>query len=167
MHSQTAKLVARIAENLPDMDSGLMQSWIDNPRGLKKTLAAALCPPVAEPKIDYINLSPELEERFRQANLDQGQVLQPVYTLSRKMSQAQIRQESGAVHCTPADILTTIHSGQLGEESALFLMEDCILHTFCLTRGYWFVDDYPANCPVSWYTSIRVFSRNYGDTLVA
>ncbi len=46
MDKQTAKLVASIAENLPEMDSSLMQGWIENPKGLQKTLKEALCPPV-------------------------------------------------------------------------------------------------------------------------
>lgn len=47
MDKQTAKLLARIAENLPDMDGGLMQDWIDNPKGLQNVLKLALCPPEA------------------------------------------------------------------------------------------------------------------------
>lgn len=44
LDKQTAKLIARIAENLPDMDGDIMQGWIDNPSGLKKFLLG-LCPP--------------------------------------------------------------------------------------------------------------------------
>lgn len=37
---QTAKLVARIAENLPaEMSDEIMQGWIDNPKGLQKFLS--------------------------------------------------------------------------------------------------------------------------------
>jgi hypothetical protein len=44
---QTAKFVARIAENLPsELDETTMQGWIDNPRGLQKFLHG-LCPPSA------------------------------------------------------------------------------------------------------------------------
>ncbi len=46
MDKQTAKLIARISENLPDMDGNVMQGWIDNPRGLKKFLSN-LCPPAS------------------------------------------------------------------------------------------------------------------------
>ena len=42
---QTAKFIARIAENLPDIDEDVMQGWIENPKGLKKALMEALCPP--------------------------------------------------------------------------------------------------------------------------
>lgn len=43
MSYQVAKLIARIAENLPEMSSDIMQGWIDNPRGLQKFLSG-LCP---------------------------------------------------------------------------------------------------------------------------
>ncbi len=39
MDKQTAKLIARIAENLPDMPCYVMQGWIENPNGLKKFLS--------------------------------------------------------------------------------------------------------------------------------
>ena len=42
---QTAKFIARIAENLPDMDETTMQGWIENPKSLQKTLMKAFCPP--------------------------------------------------------------------------------------------------------------------------
>lgn len=41
---QTAKLIARIAENIPEMSGDVMQGWIDNPRGLQKFMAG-LNPP--------------------------------------------------------------------------------------------------------------------------
>lgn len=44
MDKQTGKLIARIAENLPDMNGDIMQGWIDNPKGLQKALKV-LCPP--------------------------------------------------------------------------------------------------------------------------
>ena len=42
MDKQTCKLVACIAENLPMMSSGVMQGWIDNPKGLQNFLSG-LC----------------------------------------------------------------------------------------------------------------------------
>jgi hypothetical protein len=42
MSSQVAKLIARIAENLPEMDKEVMQGWIENPRALQKILSG-LC----------------------------------------------------------------------------------------------------------------------------
>lgn len=49
MDKQTAKLIARISENLPaDLDKDVMQGWIMNPKGLQQVLQQALCPP--EPK---------------------------------------------------------------------------------------------------------------------
>lgn len=44
MDKQTAKLIARIAENLPDMSRNVTQGWIDNPKGLKEFLSG-LTPP--------------------------------------------------------------------------------------------------------------------------
>jgi len=35
---QSGKLIARIAENLPELSSDVMQGWIDNPKGLQKFL---------------------------------------------------------------------------------------------------------------------------------
>ncbi|PIS41049.1 MAG: hypothetical protein COT26_00075 [Candidatus Kerfeldbacteria bacterium CG08_land_8_20_14_0_20_43_14] len=44
MDKQTGKLIARISENLPDMNSGQMQRLIDDPVGLQDALRKALCP---------------------------------------------------------------------------------------------------------------------------
>lgn len=41
---QTAKLIARIAENLPSMRPDIMQQWIQNPFGLQRVLKKALNP---------------------------------------------------------------------------------------------------------------------------
>lgn len=46
LDKQTAKLIGRIAENLPEMEGDIMQGWIDNPKGLQKFLRG-LCPPEA------------------------------------------------------------------------------------------------------------------------
>lgn len=43
MDAQTAKLIAKIAECLPDMPGDVMQGWIENPKALKKVLRTALC----------------------------------------------------------------------------------------------------------------------------
>lgn len=43
LDKQTAKLISRIAENLPEMDGDIMQGWIDNSKGLQKLLRG-LCP---------------------------------------------------------------------------------------------------------------------------
>ncbi len=48
MDKQTGKFIARIAENLPDMESDLMQNWIDRPKKLQEFLRG-LCPSVSEP----------------------------------------------------------------------------------------------------------------------
>ena len=44
MSKQTAKLIARIAENLPEMPSEIQQGWIENPAALQKALYLALLP---------------------------------------------------------------------------------------------------------------------------
>lgn len=44
-HNQTAKFIATVAQNMPEISSDVMQAWIENPRGLSKVLAEALCPP--------------------------------------------------------------------------------------------------------------------------
>jgi hypothetical protein len=45
MSKQMLKLIARIAENLPEMDPTTAQGWIENPQALKETLKEALCSP--------------------------------------------------------------------------------------------------------------------------
>lgn len=45
MYKQTAKLIARISENLPQIGSQVIQGWIDNPKALQKGLKDLLCPP--------------------------------------------------------------------------------------------------------------------------
>ncbi len=48
MDKQTGKFIARIAENLPDMEGDLMQNWIDDPKELQKFLRG-LCLPAFKP----------------------------------------------------------------------------------------------------------------------
>ena len=43
MDKQTAELGAKILQNLPGMNSEMMQKWIDDPQGLQKALRQALC----------------------------------------------------------------------------------------------------------------------------
>ncbi len=50
MSTQTAKLVARIAENLPDMSGPQMQGWIENPKRLKQVLSVLAEIP-SDPKV--------------------------------------------------------------------------------------------------------------------
>jgi len=58
MDKQTAKLIARISENLPsDMDENVMQGWVDNPKGLQQVLRGALCPPRFREKDGVIYLT--------------------------------------------------------------------------------------------------------------
>lgn len=44
-HAQTAKFIAKVAENMPELSSDVMQGWIENPKGLQKILKNVLCPP--------------------------------------------------------------------------------------------------------------------------
>jgi len=43
MDKQTAELGAKILQNLPEINSGTMQKWIDDPKGLQEVLRKALC----------------------------------------------------------------------------------------------------------------------------
>lgn len=43
-HHQTAKFLATIAQNMPEMSADVMQGWIQNPKALKKILTEVLCP---------------------------------------------------------------------------------------------------------------------------
>ena len=42
---QTGKFLAKVAENMPKIPASIMQGWIENPKGLRKVLTAALLPP--------------------------------------------------------------------------------------------------------------------------
>ena len=50
LDKQTAKLIGRIAENLPEMDGDIMQVWIQNPKRLQKFLRGLCLPEVITPK---------------------------------------------------------------------------------------------------------------------
>lgn len=73
MDKQTGKLIARIAENLPDISSDLMQGWIDNPRGLQKFLAGLCpCPPDTESNFSIwktikLGTGPKTADDFRRS----------------------------------------------------------------------------------------------------
>lgn len=57
MDKQTGKLIARIAENLPEMDTDVMQGWIENPKGLQSFLGGLNPPkpePAPEPSLDLL-----------------------------------------------------------------------------------------------------------------
>ncbi len=47
---QTAKFIATLIQNIPDMPGDVMQGWIENPKALQKALGETLCPQQAEPK---------------------------------------------------------------------------------------------------------------------
>lgn len=48
---QTAKFLAVVGENMPELSGDLMQGWIQNPRAVQKVLSNAFCPPkIATPR---------------------------------------------------------------------------------------------------------------------
>ena len=94
MDKQTAKLIARISENLPpDMDENVMQGWIDNPKGLQQALREALCPPRFREK-DGVILPHRHLGRHEGRRLD--------YLPWRKKS-LEVRQGCPSVQRLPAD----------------------------------------------------------------
>jgi len=42
---QTAKFLAVIGENMPELSGDVMQGWIENPKSVQKVLKEAFCPP--------------------------------------------------------------------------------------------------------------------------
>ena len=55
---QTAKFLAVVGENMPEISDDVMEGWIQNPGSLQKFLKG-LCPPeAAEPSIHTSGISP-------------------------------------------------------------------------------------------------------------
>lgn len=76
MSYQVAKLIARIAENLPEMSEDMMQGWIENPKALQRFLSR-LGPPAIISKLKVfktIKLGTGLKTAadFRRAIKDKG-----------------------------------------------------------------------------------------------
>ena len=46
---QTARFLAVVGENMPEVSSDIMQGWIENPKALQRTLVQALCPRESAP----------------------------------------------------------------------------------------------------------------------
>jgi len=69
---QTAKLVARIAENLPAMDSDTMQRWIDDPKGLQEFLKKLTLGSFKVFKTLKLGTDPRTADQFREAFKDGG-----------------------------------------------------------------------------------------------
>ena len=44
---QTAKFLAVVGENMPELSGDVMQEWIQNPKAVQKILSNAFCPPEA------------------------------------------------------------------------------------------------------------------------
>lgn len=51
-HGQTAKFIAKVAENVPHISAQTMQNWIENPNALRKALDRALVIPRIEDLIE-------------------------------------------------------------------------------------------------------------------
>lgn len=68
MSYQVAKLIARIAENMPEMSSDIMQGWIENPKSLQRVLRTLL---VAQPKLKVeVDYTKSLDEMIQAGNYD-------------------------------------------------------------------------------------------------
>lgn len=46
---QTAKFLAVVGENMPEISGDVMQGWIENPKSIQRVLKIAFCPPEATP----------------------------------------------------------------------------------------------------------------------
>lgn len=66
---QSGKLISRIAENLPEMSSDVMQGWINNPKALQKFLAELCTPNINRNRA-------QLAENCYKVLVDYGQTLQ-------------------------------------------------------------------------------------------
>ncbi len=72
---QTAKFLAVVGENMPELSGDVMQRWIQNPRAVQKALSNAFCSPDPEFNIwKTINLGTGLKtaDDFRKALKDNG-----------------------------------------------------------------------------------------------
>lgn len=75
---QTAKFLAVVGENMPELSGDVMQGWIQNPKAVQKVLSNAFCPPeVATPRFKIwktIKLGTGLKtaDDFRKALKDNG-----------------------------------------------------------------------------------------------
>jgi len=74
---QTAKFLAVVGENMPELSGDVMQGWIQNPKAVQKALSNAFCPPEATSRFNVwktIKLGTGLKtaEEFRRALRDGG-----------------------------------------------------------------------------------------------
>ena len=74
---QTAKFLAVVGENMPEISGEVMQRWIENPRAVQKALSNAFCPAETSPKFKVwktIKLGTGLKSAkdFRRALKDGG-----------------------------------------------------------------------------------------------
>lgn len=54
-HKQTAKFISAVIQNIPEMPADVMQSWIENPKALRRALAV-LCTPEEASQGDFPTL---------------------------------------------------------------------------------------------------------------
>lgn len=64
--AQTAKFLAVVSENIPRLNSGEMQRWIEKPKALRRMLAHAL----SKPTIEYSEHSIDDEKTFWEGNTE-------------------------------------------------------------------------------------------------
>ena len=74
---QTAKFLAVVGENMPELSGNVMQEWIQNPKALQKALASALRPSEAVPELKIwktikLGAGPKTADEFRKALKDSG-----------------------------------------------------------------------------------------------
>ena len=74
---QTAKFLAVVGENMPELSGDVMQGWIQNPKAVQKALSNAFCPPEATSRFNVwktIKLGTGLKtaDDFREVLKDNG-----------------------------------------------------------------------------------------------
>ena len=75
---QTAKFLAVVGENMPELSGDVMQGWIQNPKAVQKALSNAFCPPgAATPRFNIwktvkLGTGLKIADDFRKALKDNG-----------------------------------------------------------------------------------------------
>ncbi|MFH1472803.1 MAG: hypothetical protein ABIF06_00065 [bacterium] len=178
MDGQTAKLIARIAENLPKkMSSDVIQGWIDNPKRLQKFLSGL----ISELDFsDFFQTRPGLwvSEDFRRLVLAKAVSSDVVGTnhfdLPRVMTDAEIERkleedfgphtwDEGALCVTLQKWLTEQEDGRSGrllnnDFANIFYTSSCVVRVHWLAVGRrWFVVTWSRGV-VGWRAGHRAFS---------
>jgi len=74
---QTAKFLAVVGENMPELSGDVMQGWIQNPKAVQKALSNAFCPPEATSRFNVwktikLGTGFKTADEFRRALRDGG-----------------------------------------------------------------------------------------------